>query len=451
MKAWIVLIYLVSLLLISSFHLGSTQDPVAIKGKLLHVSDIHLDPTGQQCSDPSGLETIREALRRQRPEQWLEAELPKLREVTGGAFGSFGCDTQPALLQSFSDYLKGLLASEGIVLSGVIMSGDSVAHGIPSADMKIKAMSTIDQAISAAVGAEVPLYVTIGNNDVSPDYNASCSSAFYASIAADGYPGRIPEGQLPQWDLSASYAVQDPFGAGSGLLLSLDTVLFSAGNPNFAGVTDPCGAIAWLQGQLQDVPASTPVFLMGHIPPGVDPYSNTMLFAPQFQGSPALMKAVNSVSAGFFGHLHTDEFRLFYPGLPPVQFLQGSISPIYGENPSFRILDYEISASGLSILDYQQYYFDLAAANELGVPQWAPSYAFSSEYGLPDCSSQSYADLWHDLSSDYSTYLTWKANTYSLSGNSAPAPPNSTSEYLYVCAQRSLNTTVQQLCVSDLI
>ena len=417
-------------------------------GKILHISDIHLDPTGLMCDSPSS--EVRDVFLRQRGIEWLKVERPRLQSLTNGSFGQFGCDTFPSLLQSLSDYLKNLTLTEGIELDGVILSGDSVAHGTTSVSLKLKAMSMVNQALVDALGPDVPIYLTIGNNDVLPDYNATCDDPLYSQIAQDGFPDRIPSDQLSQWNKMASYVVENPFGPGSGKLISFNTILLAQWNPNFAADADPCGSLSWLRSLLND--QTTPLWLMGHIPPAVDSYDNSMLYAAQFQEVFPIMSIVDSISYGFFGHLHTDEFRHFQAlTLPPVLFLQGSVSPIYGQNPSFRILDYQIDGSALTILDYQQYYFNLTLANQLGLPVWAPSYRFTTTYQLPDCSPASYSTLWDRLTLDYSVYLTWQANVYSLSGNPPPPPPQSSAEYLYLCAQTTQNTSLQSRCSQSLI
>ena len=93
------------------------------------------------------------------------------------------------------------------------------------------------------------------------------------------------------------------------------------------------------------------------------------------------------VAAMMFGHLHTDEFRALAtpPGggaspsssLPPL-LLAPSITPVHGNNPSYRVVTYDGSGGG-DVLDYETYFLDL---NRLPDSRdWHRLYSFRETYG----------------------------------------------------------------------
>lgn len=47
----------------------------------------------------------------------------------------------------------------------------------------------------------------------------------------------------------------------------------------------------------------------------------------------------------------------------------------------------------VQVLDYTQYYLDLAAANRAGVAEWTAEYNLTQYYGLHDISAQSLHNL----------------------------------------------------------
>mmetsp|Transcript_20554 Transcript_20554/g.36929 ORF Transcript_20554/g.36929 Transcript_20554/m.36929 type:complete len:269 (+) Transcript_20554:1057-1863(+) len=103
------------------------------------------------------------------------------------------------------------------------------------------------------------------------------------------------------------------------------------------------------------------------------------------------------IIAQLFGHLHSDEFRVgladksesaapisMIPLMDTPILLGPSVTPLHGNNPSFRLVNYGLGGGGSEsnnmkyrILDYDSYYCDIEADNH-----WSKLYTFSEAYSV---------------------------------------------------------------------
>uniref|UniRef100_A0A182PIH2 Sphingomyelin phosphodiesterase C-terminal domain-containing protein n=1 Tax=Anopheles epiroticus TaxID=199890 RepID=A0A182PIH2_9DIPT len=106
-----------------------------------------------------------------------------------------------------------------------------------------------------------------------------------------------------------------------------------------------------------------------------------------------LVKRYSSIIQGqFFGHLHSDSFRVVYNEVgKPVSWMMiaPSISPRRtsdSNNPAMRLYKFDTDTG--QVLDYTQYYLDLEQANKLEEAVWQPEYNLTTYYyGLSEVSS----------------------------------------------------------------
>ncbi|XP_065183908.1 sphingomyelinase phosphodiesterase D-like [Sycon ciliatum] len=134
----------------------------------------------------------------------------------------------------------------------------------------------------------------------------------------------------------------------------------------------------WLRHCLQKSYSSgRKVIIVGHVTPGINEYGMQPTWYEEFTGAYiSLMAGMyrHTVIGQFFGHFHRDSFRVFRKqailGYPPMEyssvlgperissigttamFLSPSISPIYGNCPTYRIFEID---PALSTTDYVQY------------------------------------------------------------------------------------------------
>jgi sphingomyelin phosphodiesterase acid-like 3 len=266
----------------------------------------------------------------------------------------------------------------------------------------------------------VPIYVAMGNNDSGcADYALDpAHDEFLARIA------KIVAEALPA-DLSAAEraSVLSDFAAGGYYnvplaalphtrLIVLDDLFFSGKYVTCGGKPDPAPAaaqLAWLEAQLAAARQHNErVWVLSHIPPGVDLYSTVKKFAnvcagaqPQmFLGSEKLEEVLaanaGAVRLALFGHTHSDEMRLLTPepaastqrttnnvertttpvGVPLK--IVASITPVNGNNPSFTLA--KIDPATATLIDYTV----VEASNQTGIDTaWSPEYTYSAVYRQP--------------------------------------------------------------------
>jgi sphingomyelin phosphodiesterase acid-like 3 len=173
--------------------------------------------------------------------------------------------------------------------------------------------------------------------------------------------------------------------------------------------------IAWLKGQLADArDHNQAVWVMAHIPPGVDVYSTltkgtdvcTGKAPDLFLSSDALTQTLVefpwTVHLVLLAHSHMDEMRLFHsgdlsgangrhsshiPGAVPGKLVP-SISPINGNSPAFTVA--QVDPHSATLVDYAVY----VASNTTGLDaHWPEEYRYSTTYHEPDFSAASVSRL----------------------------------------------------------
>ena len=153
------------------------------------------------------------------------------------------------------------------------------------------------------------------------------------------------------------------------------------------------------------------IWLMFHVPPGIDGYSTMHSVNSSSQGGPPssaspamtenscdqsivpmwkpfwtdlfdrlIAQYPTTISAIFAGHDHNDDLRLMSAGQANEQFvlIDPPVSPIFGQNPSFRIA----SVDGRGNLNNQTtwYLTNLATASKSHPGVWMPEYIFTDEW-----------------------------------------------------------------------
>ncbi|XP_062552572.1 acid sphingomyelinase-like phosphodiesterase 3b [Armigeres subalbatus] len=157
----------------------------------------------------------------------------------------------------------------------------------------------------------------------------------------------------------------------------------------------------WLESVLaQSKDSKKFVYIVGHIPPGSDerhighiPYGHTSFTEKNNLRYLRLVKKYSEIIQGqFFGHLHSDSFRVVYSDSgKPISWMMiaPSITPrkmSESNNPAMRLYKFDTDTG--QVLDYTQYYLDLEQANQLGEAVWQPEYNLTTYYyGLGEVSS----------------------------------------------------------------
>ncbi|MDQ3021556.1 MAG: metallophosphoesterase [Bacteroidota bacterium] len=178
-------------------------------------------------------------------------------------------------------------------------------------------------------------------------------------------------------------------------MLILNTVFFSTNYKNLCGDTlqDP-GAeeLRWLRETLKQCKNSNQkVWLSYHIPTGIDIYGTIhgkgnceeKIFTTwKKKYNEEFLKIINEywmiINAGFAGHFHRDDFRIFYDEGIPISYIHitPSISPVYGNNPAYHIIQY--NPANFELQNYRTYFLKNLAGNDSAY--WTSEYDFQKTY-----------------------------------------------------------------------
>ena len=176
----------------------------------------------------------------------------------------------------------------------VVLSGDLIAHNFQCKfDMTFphakpgeyrafveKTIEYVMRELRAALPG-VPVYTALGNNDSDcGDYELDANSAFLADVGktlTDDFPVKERGDALRDFSAGGYYSVRLPAPLGHTRMLVLDDLFMSRQYATCGGKADPAPAaaqIAWLEQQLDAARRGhEKVWVMSHIPPGVNPYA----------------------------------------------------------------------------------------------------------------------------------------------------------------------------------
>ena len=424
----------------------------ATAGEFLWLSDVHFDP----LADPRIVDQLAAA----EPSQWAAI-------LAGGSakFSAFGQDTSWPL---FSAALQASAKVEPKP-AFIVVTGDLLAHhfrerfNIAAAVhddeafrsfVRKTAEFTILQIRQSSGGA--PVIVTLGNNDSDcGDYALQPGGPFLSDSAkfvndSDSYKR------------FGIYSVANPVLQDVRVVV-LNTVFFSSRYRDLCGQgTDDPGAaeLEWLTSELRDAKARhKKVWLVYHIPPGVDAYVTTHPKQPGAAGSAAmlwkepyqskfldLMAQYSSVvGPNFAGHLHVDDFRLLGGAekSSPFVVMGAAVSPITGQNPAFRVVTFD---SHGRLEDQTTYYLkNLTEAAGGAAPDWELEYDFQREWKLSGLNAESYARLFERIEHSPEEAEHWW-RVYSTSRPGSTVKP---AEYRrYYCAAGNVTADAYQACAA---
>jgi len=378
----------------------------------LLVSDIHFDP----FLDPARVAQLAAAP----ATEWgriLSAAPSADREARHAAMEKAcptrGEDTAYTLLESsLQDMRKEATGSKFVTVSGDLLAHSfdckykaAFPHAAPG-DYRAfveKTLTFVVEELRRALPG-TPVYVALGNNDSDcGDYRLDAHSEFLTSMAQE-ITKDVPVGERKTAEetfaASGSYSVRLPAPIHRARLLVLDDI-FMSGKYATCGVkpdTSVAGAqLAWLDKELTDARNSREkVWVMAHIPPGVDVYSSAKhldevcsgkgprMFLASEKLAEVVARFSDVIQLAVFAHTHMDEVRVLKsegtgPGAAPEQGvavkLVSSISPINGNAPSFTVA--RVDTASAMLKDYRVF----SASNATGVgATWHEEYDWAKTF-----------------------------------------------------------------------
>ncbi len=415
------------------------------------LGDIHFDPFA------SGSAPVVRKLAAAQPAHWAA-----ILGAAGGGLGSYGEDTDYPLLAST---LKSLGEVEDPQVA--LVAGDLLAHEFEAEyDRYAKDTSKpaydafVDKTIAflaAQLGAALPrtqFVFTLGNNDsYCGDYEMEPHSAFLAHTERALKPlvarGAGAPGFAAEFAELGSYVARMPIAGGR--FIAANDVYWSRRYENAcgSGAAEP-GAeeMSWLESAVESAPAKRPLWLLMHIPPGIDVYAGlhssepVTLFAPGFEAGLTGVLGSRPFAAAVAGHLHMSTWRLVPPGPStkgtPVLGVP-SISPVFANNPAYLVL--QVSPKTAGILDYTAFALDLSA----GEGKWAPEYSFDDTYDVEAFNPAALAQIQGKLGDDPAMRAKWERYYTSGSGRGGIDESNYRA---FLCGNVALTPSAFATCTS---
>lgn len=405
--------------------------------KFLWVSDIHFNP----MADPA----LTIELKKAEPAQW-EAILNRTSPST---FSQYKSDTNWWLLKSSLERFPKTIRHPAFVM----VTGDLLAHDFPQTFRS--ATHDDDQQHYRAfvlktvkfLGLELQrkfpgtkIFITPGNNDNDcGNYSVEAKGTFLHDTAAVARQLAGGDDQFTtSWESLGSFNVPHPTIA-NARVISLNSIFLSqkyqalSFQKGCAAVTSTAAAdlMRWLEENLAAAAqANQKVWLMFHIPPGIDGYSTAMkrrqlgeseencaasivpMWAVEWtaQFDALLAKYESSVAAVFAAHTHSDDFRVM--GREFV-LLNPAISPVYEQNPGFRVVSY--SGDG-RMTDQSTYYLtNLTVASAKRKGRWKREYTFSKQWKARELNAESLSRLYEQVVVNEPMRASW-LKLYAVSG-----------------------------------
>ncbi len=401
------------------------QPPLAMQARSAHsaqvadltipailISDIHFDP----FHDPAKVQELVAAP----VTQWKSILSSPPSSNQQQAFTALqqscharGVDTPFALLHSSLQAMQSRQPSAKFMT----VSGDLIAHafscrfaamvpGSAPGDYRAFVLKTLNFVVGELQASfpGMPIYVALGNNDIGcDDYRLDAGSDFLAQagrIVAEGLPPSQRQQTVKEFAEGGYYTIAMAEPMHGTRLIVVNDLFLSPKYSTCAGKPDPAAAnteMTWLQKQLSEARRlGLRVWIMGHIPPGIDPYSTAARFrnvcggkAPvEFLSSDKmadlLIEYADVIRLGISAHTHMDEMRLLRSeGSEPQAAgehrvaikIVPSISPVDGNRPSFTVA--RVNTFTAVLQDYEV----IAASNQTGIAAtWTAEYDYAQAY-----------------------------------------------------------------------
>jgi sphingomyelin phosphodiesterase acid-like 3 len=372
----------------------------------LFISDIHFDP----FHDPAKAQELAAApvtewrsILSGPPSANQQQEFAALQESCSAR----GVDTAIAL---FSSSLKAMRSGQPEARF-MTVSGDLIAHSFSCRYAKLvhgatpgeyqsfvlKTMRFVMGELRATFPA-MPIYVALGNNDTGcGDYQLDTGSKFLAQageIVAEGLPASQRMEAQKEFEKGGYYSIAMAEPMEKTRLIVVNDLFLSPQYSTCGGKPNPAAAVdemAWLERELaQARRTGQRVWVMGHIPPGIDPYSTAARFRDVCGGrSPVrfltsdkmtelLIEYADVIRLGIFAHTHMDEMRLLRAegseGSVAIKIVP-SISPVDGNTPSFTVA--RVNPALAVLQDYKV----IEAPNQTGMAaKWTVEYDYAQTY-----------------------------------------------------------------------
>ncbi|KAJ8405103.1 hypothetical protein AAFF_G00330240 [Aldrovandia affinis] len=362
----------------------SCSQSLPSSGNFWHITDLHWDHTYKVSDNPE-----------------LVCASSGARPVPNpGKFGDYLCDSPWDLINSSIYAMKDILPNPDFIL----WTGDNTHH-VPNEQLSEEAVIRIIGNLTEIIKQVFPdtkVYSALGNHDYHPKSQLPPEqNVIYEQTTQLWQDWLEPESQTT-FSRGGFYTERLLNRTGYRVLI-LNTNLYYDQNKHTANIDDPAGQFSWADQILTSAASNNEkVYIVGHVPPGFfEKKRNKAWFRPYFNRRYLeLVQRHHTVIAGqFFGHHHTDTFRMFYDSNAEspisVMFLTPGVTPWKttlpgvkdgANNPGIRVFEYDTST--LVVQDMVTYYLNLTHANMVRA-RWEKEYRLTEAFQVPDASARS--------------------------------------------------------------
>ncbi|XP_013405142.1 acid sphingomyelinase-like phosphodiesterase 3b [Lingula anatina] len=245
------------------------------------------------------------------------------------------------------------------------------------------------------------------------------------------------------------------------VIVVLNTNLYYTNNQVTADMTDPAGQFQWFDQVLEQAAENgNKAYVIAHIPPGMSEEGHSIL-RRQFNQrlNDLIIKHKKTIAAMFYGHQHTDTFKLWYDQGEPVVFAliapsvtpwSSHIPPVYlnqpVHNPTIRLLQYD--RQSFQVKDYWHHYLELSDANKKGEAQWKKGYKFSEAYGTEEVSSISLAHVVSNFDKRTDVFMKYlRYNINSAKGETIKTSCDAKCKRRYICSIKEVDAERLKKCI----
>ncbi|XP_023676996.2 acid sphingomyelinase-like phosphodiesterase 3b isoform X1 [Paramormyrops kingsleyae] len=408
-------------------------------GRFWHISDLHWDPTYAATSSPDR----------------VCASSGTRPAPNAGTYGHYNCDSPWELVLSSINAMKAILSDPDFI----VWTGDDTPHVSDDQlgeDAVLRIVGNITRVLRQTF-PETKVYDALGNHDYHPKSQLPPEpNSIYSRIAELWQDWLEPESQLT-FNKGGFYTEELLKKSGYRVLI-LNTNLYYDQNKVTENILDPGGQFEWMDAVLTSAASKNEkVYIVGHVPPGFfEKKKRKPWFRSEFNRRylGLIQKHHAVISGQFFGHHHTDSFRMFYDskGNPiSTMFLTPGVTPWKttlpgvedgANNPGIRVFEYDMTT--LLVKDMVTYYLNLTYANVVW-ERWEKEYRLCESFRVPDASPTSMhyiLEQLEDSGCDLQKYYEFNSVSYDLSSCDADCRAD------HVCAIREVDFDRYEQCIA---
>uniref|UniRef100_A0A8D0A1U1 Acid sphingomyelinase-like phosphodiesterase n=1 Tax=Sander lucioperca TaxID=283035 RepID=A0A8D0A1U1_SANLU len=344
------------------------------KRNFWHITDLHWDPTYNLTDNP----------------ELVCASSGTRPAANAGKFGDYACDSPWLLINSSVYAMKNILPDPDFIL----WTGDDTPH-VPNEDLGEEAVLHIISSLTHIINQVFPntkVYPALGNHDYHPKSQLPAGPNYIYDQTAEMWQGWLDPESRGTFKKGGYYTEKLLNRTGFRMLV-LNTNLYYDQNKATQDMDDPAGQFSWADQVLTEAAnnkekAKHLVYLCFATVVKLDLMS-CLNYCLEINKSIIIL-------GQFFGHHHTDSFRMFYnsEGSPiSTMFLSPGVTPWKtslpgvtdgANNPGIRVFEYDTQ----TLLDVVTHYLNLTRANAAR-GRWEKEYRLTESFRVPDASPAS--------------------------------------------------------------